>query len=268
MKPENLEIINQSFEIQAQDFESRNLNFTKEEYLHDMLFSIMPDKQDRVLEVAAGTCACGRSFSPLVQSVVCLDATAPMLQIGKQEAEKQHLDNMMFVKGYAEELPFLDNSFSIVFSRLAFHHFTDINKAFSEMVRVLKPNGKLILIDMEAADEALRNTEDEIETLRDISHIRNLSLIEMQELFNNCGLHIEKCETTEIEQQLTYWLNLTNTPEAVRSNIIDRMQREIDGQEKTGFAPYKSTKGICFRQKWVLTVGRKQQSQPSQSPAR
>ena len=106
-----------------------------------------------VLEVAAGTCACGRAFAPLTKTVVCLDATAPMLQVGKQDAQERHLDNMVFVRGYAEELPFLDNSFDIVLSRLAFHHFTDTDRVFREMVRVLKPGGKLIVIDMEAADD-------------------------------------------------------------------------------------------------------------------
>ena len=86
-----------------------------------------PKQPDIVLEVAAGTCACGRSFAPLVQTVVCLDATLPMLQIGKREATNSHLNNMVFVKGYAEELPFLDDSFDVVFSRLAFHHFIDID---------------------------------------------------------------------------------------------------------------------------------------------
>lgn len=98
-----------------------------------------------------------------------------MLQIGQQEADKEHLSNMVFVKGYAEELPFLDNSFDIVFSRLAFHHFTDVSAVFSEMVRVLKPGGRFVMIDMEAADELLRKTEDEIETQRDPSHVKNLS---------------------------------------------------------------------------------------------
>lgn len=43
------------------------------------------------------------------------------------------------------------------------------------MARVLKTGGKLVVIDMEAAEEALRNTENEIETLRDPSHVRKLS---------------------------------------------------------------------------------------------
>ena len=130
MKPENIEKINRSFEIQAPNFESKSVNFTKEEYLNYTISRVSPNGQDSVLEVAAGTCACGRSFSPLVQSVVCLDATPSMLQIGKQEAEKNHLNNMVFVKGYAEELPFLNDSFSIVFSRLAFHPFHKCKHCF------------------------------------------------------------------------------------------------------------------------------------------
>ncbi|HIR26562.1 MAG TPA: class I SAM-dependent methyltransferase, partial [Candidatus Choladousia intestinigallinarum] len=170
MKPVNVNNINDSFGIQAENFESTELNFTKAEYLNYTVSCVAPDKQDIILEVAAGTCACGRSFAPLAHTVICLDATLPMLTVGKEKAESSRMNNMIFVKGYAEELPFLNENFDIVFSRLAFHHFTDTNTVFSEMVRVLRPGGKLVLIDMEAADEELRNTEDEIETLRDPSH--------------------------------------------------------------------------------------------------
>ena len=83
------------------------------------------------------------------------------------------------------ELPFLDNSFSIVISRLAFHHFPDVNRPFSEMARVLKSGGKFVFIDMEATEENLRTTQDKIETLRDPSHIRNLSQAEMLKLYSD-----------------------------------------------------------------------------------
>lgn len=257
MKPENLEIINCSFTIQAPNFENNSVNFSKEEYLHYMLSCIAPHKQDIVLEVAAGTCVCGRSFSPLVQSVVCLDATVPMLHIGKQKAENSNLNNMIFLKGYAQELPFLDNSFDIVFSRLAFHHFTDINIVFSEMVRVLKPGGKLVMIDMQAADESSRNIEDKIETLRDPSHVKNLSKEEMKNLFTEYNITLQKCETTEIQQQLKNWLALTKTPESVQNKITSLMQADISGQEKTGFYPYIKDNTICFKQKWILMIGKK-----------
>ncbi len=257
MKPVNVNNINDSFGIQAENFESTELNFTKAEYLNYTVSCVAPDKQDIILEVAAGTCACGRSFAPLAHTVICLDATLPMLTVGKEKAESSRMNNMIFVKGYAEELPFLNENFDIVFSRLAFHHFTDTNTVFSEMVRVLRPGGKLVLIDMEAADEELRNTEDEIETLRDPSHVKNLSMSEMMNLFAMRNFTVEKCEKTEMKQNLKSWLALTKTPEQIQAEITERMKNDMDGTDKTGFFPYMENHEICFNQKWILMIGRK-----------
>ena len=77
-----------------------------------------------MLEVAAGICACGRALAPLSGNVVCLDMTSAMLSAGKAEAEKANLSKYDACTGDAMELPFLDNSFDIVLSRLAFHHFS------------------------------------------------------------------------------------------------------------------------------------------------
>lgn len=257
MIPKNLEALNRSFAVQAPNFDSKSVNFTKKEYLDYTVNAASPAGTDIVLEVAAGTCACGRAFAPMVRTVVCLDATVPMLQVGKQDAAKNHLDNMVFVKGYAEELPFLDNSFDIVLSRLAFHHFTDTDSVFREMVRVLKPGGKLIMIDMEAADEPLRKTEDEIETLRDPSHVKNLSREEMLKMYSDNHLTVEKCEMTKMPLRLEDWLELTKTAEPVKSNIIERMKADINGGEKTGFDLYETDNGICFNHRWILILGKK-----------
>ncbi len=257
MKPINFTDINHSFEIQAENFESAELNFTKEEYLNNTLSCVAPNKQDIILEIAAGTCACGRSFAPFAHTIVCLDATLPMLTVGKEKADSSCMNNMIFIKGYAEELPFLNENFDIVFSRLAFHHFTDTNTVFSEMSRVLRPGGKLVLIDMEATDEELRNTEDKIETLRDPSHVKNMSMNEMLNLFAAHSFSIEKCEKAEMKQKLKNWLALTKTPEHTQTEITERMKNDMSGKEKTGFSPYMENNEICFNQKWVLIIGRK-----------
>ena len=255
MKPENLKAINQSFEIQADQFESRALQFTKQEYLDYTVHSVKPRGEEAMLEVAAGTCVCGRSFAPYLRSVVCLDATDAMLEVGRHEAESSDLKNMVFVRGYAEELPFLDESFDIVFSRLAFHHFTDSEKCFSEMVCCLRIGGRLVMIEMEAAREELRPSQDTIETLRDPSHVRNLSRVEMILLFSTHGLRVEKCETTKIRQDLTSWMTLTKTPKTTQEDIVRKMEEDLSGGEKTGFYPYVMDGKICFDQRWILTIG-------------
>ncbi len=113
------------------------------------------------------------------------------------------------------------------------------------------------MIDMEAASEELRDIEDEIETLRDPSHVKNLSKDEMKAFFEENNLFIKKCETTKIQQSLKSWLALTKTPEAVREKIAERMKADVEGHEKTGFCPYLKEGDICFDQKWVLILGEK-----------
>ena len=52
-------------------------------------------------------------------------------------------------------------------TRLSLHHFVEPEKPFREMQRVLKKGGKLVIWDMVATTEELRETNDAIETMRD-----------------------------------------------------------------------------------------------------
>ena len=254
----NAKTIQKSFTGQAKNFETKSMNFTKQEYLEYMISYVKPQRTDIILEVAAGTCICGRSFAPLVKSVTCLDMTNTMLAVGKDEAGKRGLLNLDFVQGDAEKLPFSDNSFDIVISRLAFHHFLNPKRCFSEMARVLKTGGKLVVIDMEAAEEALRNTEDEIETLRDPSHIRNLSEEEFTEMFRESRLSIMTMDCTKLPVSLSAWLALTNTPAELSANISKRLTDEINDNGLTGFTPYQKNGEIYFNQRWFMIIGKKE----------
>lgn len=182
--------------------------------------------------------------------------TAAMLAVGKNEAEKQGLCNISFVKGDAEKLPFSNNSFDIAISRLAFHHFSDPKRCFSEMARVLKAGGKLIVIDTQAAEEALRSAEDEIETLRDPSHICNLSREEFKEMFRENHLTITATDCMQLPVSLSAWLALTNTPASVSADIYNRLSDEIKGAGATGFRPYEKNAEICFNQRWLMIIGK------------
>lgn len=253
----NAKTIQKSFTEQAKNFETKSMNFTKQEYLEHMISYVKPQKTDTVLEVAAGTCICGRSLASFVKNVTCLDMTTAMLAVGKAETAKQILLNMDFVQGDAEKLPFSDNSFDIVISRLAFHHFPTPKRCFSEMVRVLKTGGKLVVMDMEAAEETLRNTEDEIETLRDPSHMRNLSKKEFTEMFQDSHLPIMTIDCTELPVSLPAWLALTNTPAQIAADISKRFADEINGNDLTGFNPYEKNGEIYFNQRWLMMIGKK-----------
>lgn len=111
MKSEHTETIQKAFIMQSRHFETHKANFTQKGLFDHVVSEVQPKKTDHILEVAVGTCICGRVFAPFVHEVTCLDVTPAMLAVGKTQAEKQAYNNMMFVTDDAEKLPFLDYSF-------------------------------------------------------------------------------------------------------------------------------------------------------------
>ena len=254
---EMIEKIRSSFTTQAGAFESDRMSFSKKEYLDYTVKLMNLSASDCVLEVAAGTCACGRSIAPLVERVVCLDATDAMLDVGRREAAAAGLGNMEFVNGLAEEIPYADGTFDAVLSRLAFHHFAEVGRPFAEQARVLKKGGKLILIDMEAAREDLREVEDRLETVRDFSHVRNVSVAEFEALYAAHGIRLVEKQLTRIAVSLAAWMDLTQVSEAGRAEIRAAMEAELAGGPETGFQPFLKDGAIYFQQRWVIFIGTK-----------
>src|SRR5215213_1329420 len=103
-------------------------------------------KGQTVLDVAGGAGEPSLTIAEIVGpegSVTCTDGVAEMVQAAGAEAQRRGLTNMQFRQCAADSLPFPDNSFDVVVSRLGVMFFPDPVAAMREMLRVLKPNGKL-----------------------------------------------------------------------------------------------------------------------------
>ena len=244
--------VKQSFKIQAEKFAAYHMS--KAEYTDYLVRRIGANGKEHALEVAAGTCICGRARAPYVKDITCLDLTEEMLVQGKKLAEESGIENISFQTGNAEELPYEAETFDLVITRLSLHHFTNPEKPFREMQRVLKKGGKLVVWDMEATEEALRDIDDKIEKMRDPSHTRILSREEFEKLFQKDFL-LQCEETTLVPVNLHSWMDLTDTPEDVRKEIVNLMNKELSGEDKTGFAPYLKEDQIMFNHRWLLMIG-------------
>ncbi len=92
-----------------------------------------------LLEAGGGTGRVSAAFGPMVGGLVLSDLSRPML---KQAQSKRGL---LPVLGVAEMLPFPNNCFDRVLVVDALHHFRDQACAIGELVRVLKPGGRLVI---------------------------------------------------------------------------------------------------------------------------
>jgi ubiquinone/menaquinone biosynthesis C-methylase UbiE len=94
----------------------------------------------RVLDVGTGTGVGAEAAATAGATVVGLDASPGMLAVGRRRR-----DGIRFVAGKAIDLPFPDGTFDVVTANLVIGHFTRYQTALYDMIRVLKPGGRLAL---------------------------------------------------------------------------------------------------------------------------
>ena len=116
-------------------FEKRFLANWRKETL-----SFLPENS-RVLEIGAGTGA-NFCFYPQSQHAVASEISFKMLELAKGKT-----DFIKFVQADAESLPFSENSFDAAFATLVFCSISNPENAFAELNRVVKNNGKIILLE-------------------------------------------------------------------------------------------------------------------------
>ncbi len=116
------------------------------------------DKESyRILDLAAGTGefaiaikkACDRSGKNV--RIIGLDFNRDMLKVAKEKVKRRG-ESIRFELGDVLSLRFKNNSFDVVTSAFALRDFDDLNRFTKEVYRVLKRNGKIVLVDMSSPE--------------------------------------------------------------------------------------------------------------------
>jgi demethylmenaquinone methyltransferase/2-methoxy-6-polyprenyl-1,4-benzoquinol methylase len=95
--------------------------------------------QGRALEAGGGTGRVSSELIPLVGTLVINDLSRPMLDQARRKGPLHP------VQSYVERLPSPDASFDRVFAIDALHHFSDHHTAIGELLRILRPAGRLVI---------------------------------------------------------------------------------------------------------------------------
>jgi ubiquinone/menaquinone biosynthesis C-methylase UbiE len=249
--------IEQAFTHQAAAFEddARNQVFTADAR---WAFDALPRSGDElVLDVAAGTGHAARQLAPSVRAVIALDATAAMLEQGRQAAAEAGLRNVVFARGDAARLPFLDGSFDITVCRFAVHHFEHPEVVIGELRRCTRPGGRVAVVDLVAdPDPAVAAEQDRLQRLRDPSHTTMLSRAQLSALLAESGLRVDDVSERALVRPLEPWIEQTAPGDGAAEEIRARLHDELSGAAVTGFGPRAAagTDELLFTQTFAACV--------------
>ncbi len=116
-------------------------------------------KNNAVLDIAGGTGDLAARFAQLVGPggrVVLADINESMLQVGRDKLlDEGRLGNIEFVQADAQYLPFPDDSFDCITIAFGLRNVTDKDLALRSMLRVLKPGGRLLVLEFSKPQNSL-----------------------------------------------------------------------------------------------------------------
>jgi demethylmenaquinone methyltransferase/2-methoxy-6-polyprenyl-1,4-benzoquinol methylase len=112
-----------------------------------------------VLDIAGGTGDLAAKFSRIVGpegTVVLADINDSMLKVGRDRlVDRGITDNVRFSQADAQHLPFPDNTFDVITIAFGLRNVTDKDMALRSMLRVLKPGGKLLILEFSKPPNSL-----------------------------------------------------------------------------------------------------------------
>lgn len=188
-----------------------------------MIDVAQPRSTDCVLDIATGGGHVARLFAPHVASVVASDLTPEILAHAGAFLAAQGLDNVELKVADAEALPFDDGAFEIVTCRIAPHHFPNPAQFVREAARVLTPGGRFVLVDSTVPAGEAGTFLNEIETLRDPSHVRSLTIDAWNQLIADAGFQIDSIESFPKRHDFEDWTERSRMTETDREELEHRL---------------------------------------------
>jgi ubiquinone/menaquinone biosynthesis C-methylase UbiE/DNA-binding HxlR family transcriptional regulator len=139
--------------------------------LSEALLRLLPPME--IADLGAGDGSFSLLLAQRAANVIAVDSSARMIEVGREQTRRQGMKNIEFRLGDFEEVPIKDSSVDLVFFSQSLHHALHPDRAVHEAWRILRPGGRVVILDLakhrfeEAreiyADEWLGFSEAELE---------------------------------------------------------------------------------------------------------
>jgi len=171
---------------------------------------------ERALDVGCGTGALAYALAPLVGEVVGVDTSDDFLAAAREQAPP----SSSFVHGDATALPFPYGDFDLVGCVRVLHHVRRPELVISELARVTRPGGRILLADQLGDVDPLRSLElDRFERARDPSHTRLVPDADIRGFLDANDLVVVANEIVRERRELDRYLDLVGLEGAERDRV-------------------------------------------------
>jgi ubiquinone/menaquinone biosynthesis C-methylase UbiE len=169
----------------------------------------------RAVDLACGPGTFARTLASRVRFVVGLDLTPALLlraqkSVGKAAAAAR--TQCAFVCGDGNRIPFADGSFDLAVCGFSIHHMLHAERVIRELTRIVRPGGRVAILDMIARDGYDRDLQTRIEQTRDASHTVALFAGEFESLLRKSGMDVLGKDVEEKTRNFDVWMNAMKVP--------------------------------------------------------
>jgi ubiquinone/menaquinone biosynthesis C-methylase UbiE len=169
---------------------------------------------ERALDSGCGAGALAFALAPVVGEVVGVDLDGKLIAAGRERAPA----NVTLQEGDATALPFAYGEFDLSGCLRVLHHAARPERVVSELARVTRPGGRILIVDQLGAVDPLRSREiDLFERARDPSHTRLLPDGDIRALLEANDLVVNRNEITHEHRELGWYLDLAGVEGEARA---------------------------------------------------
>ncbi|TAM83310.1 MAG: SAM-dependent methyltransferase [Candidimonas sp.] len=202
----------------------------------ELVSHAIPENRGSLLDIGCGAGHLSFALAPALERVVALDSSPHMLTTVTNEANARRLRNIATCRAAAERLPFAAHEFDVVATRYSAHHWRNLPAALGEMQRVVKPDGYVLIIDLEGEEDPLVDTHlQAMELLRDLSHVRDRAPSEWMRLLAAAGFTRVRHQSWPTRLEFHSWVTRMRTP-ADRVAVIRALQQQAANDVTTALA--------------------------------
>ncbi len=205
--PDQRDLVRARFTRTAQQFAKFSLS--KRSVEADRLVALAAPRGDELaLDLACGPGTFTRAFARAVRAMHGLDITPALLDQARAAAKKENLANCIFECGDAYGLPYPAAKFDLASCAYTLHHLEKPAAAIAELARVVRPGGRIALVDLIVPDGADSHLANAIERARDASHTTTLRTHEIHALCTDAGFRVTSSETAERLRSFDDWMQI------------------------------------------------------------